>query len=184
MDEASPLNGHDHSQNNDQESTPLRPPSEESSKEKPTDVVKRPKRAILLDSWLLESIAVGFSAGCFIAIAVVLYVFDGKLRPEIGHDINLNTIVSILATGSKSALVFAVGEAIGQLKWLWFQDPTKGQSPLVSIQRFDAASRGPIGSLMILVHHRSCSLVSLGAAVIVLLLACLLYTSDAADEMD
>ncbi|CAG8045873.1 unnamed protein product [Penicillium olsonii] len=171
MDEASPLNGHDHSQNNDQESTPLRPPSEESSKEKPTDVVKRPKRAILLDSWLLESIAVGFSAGCFIAIAVVLYVFDGKLRPEIGHDINLNTIVSILATGSKSALVFAVGEAIGQLKWVWFQDPTKGQSPLVSIQRFDAASRGPIGSLMILAHHRSCSLVSLGAAVIVLLLA-------------
>ncbi|KAF7528202.1 hypothetical protein PCG10_001492 [Penicillium crustosum] len=171
MNEALTLNGYDRGQNNDHESTPLRPLSVQSSKEKRIDVVKRPKRAILLDSWLLESIAVAFSVGCFIAIAVVLYVFDGKLRPEIGHGINLNTIVSILATGSKSALVFAVGEAIGQLKWLWFQDPTKSQSQLVSIQRFDAASRGPFGSFMILYHHRSCSLVSVGAAVIVLMLS-------------
>ncbi|CAI7569687.1 unnamed protein product [Penicillium bialowiezense] len=171
MNEALPPNGYDRGQNNDHESTPLRPLSVESSNKERIDVVKRPKRAILLDSWLLESIAVAFSVGCFIAIAVVLYVFDGKLRPEIGHGINLNTIVSILATGSKSALVFAVGEAIGQLKWLWFQDPMKSQSQLVSIQRFDAASRGPFGSLMILYHHRSCSLVSVGAAVIILLLS-------------
>ncbi|CAG7995224.1 unnamed protein product [Penicillium salamii] len=171
MNEAVPLNDYDRGQNNDHESTPLRTLSVESSKKERIDVAKRPKRAITLDSWLLESIAVAVSMGCFIAIAVVLYIYDGEVRPEIGHGINLNTIVSILATGSKSALVFAVGESIGQLKWLWFQDPTKSESQLVSIQRFDAASRGPSGSAMILYHHRFCSLVSVGAAVIVLLLS-------------
>lgn len=39
------------------------------------------------------------------------------------------------------------------------------------MQVFDAASRGPLGSLGILIHHRAQSLVFLGAAVIVLLLA-------------
>lgn len=37
------------------------------------------------------------------------------------------------------------------------------------MQRFDAASRGPLGSLIILIHHRAQSLVSLGAAIIILL---------------
>ncbi|KAJ5334043.1 uncharacterized protein N7506_007826 [Penicillium brevicompactum] len=165
MTEVIPLNSHDGSESNDHDSTPLR------HKEEPTDFEKPPRRSIWMDSWLLESIALAFSVACFIAIFVVLYVHDGKLRPEFGHGINLNTIISILATGCKSALVFAVGEAIGQLKWLWFQNPMESQSQLVSIQRFDAASRGPLGSIMILFHHRACSLVSIGAGVIVLLLS-------------
>lgn len=63
-----------------------------------------------------------FSTACFIAIVAVLIAFNRKKRPNISYDLSLNTIVSVLATACKSSLVFAVGEAISQLKWVWFQD--------------------------------------------------------------
>ncbi|OQE23250.1 hypothetical protein PENSTE_c009G08821 [Penicillium steckii] len=128
-----------------------------------------PRRSVWLDSWLFEWITLVFSIACFIAISIILWIYDGKERPELVHGLSLNTIISALATGCKSSLVLVIGEAISQLKWLWYQDPNQRQ--LVGMQRFDAASRGPLGSLMIIVHHRARSLVSLGAAIIVLLLA-------------
>ena len=107
------------------------------------------------------------------ATVFVLWVYDGKEQPEMSYNLSLNTIISVLGTGCKSALVLVIGEAISQLKWLWFQDPgqSQNQNQLVGIQRFDAASRGPLGSLMIIFHYRARSIVSLGATIIVLLLA-------------
>lgn len=161
------------SQDDDGDTSLPKPHSEASIKEEVpnSDVQKPPRRAIWLDSWSFEWITLTFSIACFVAICIVLWIYDGKVRPEMDHDLSLNTIISVLATGCKSALILVIGEAISQLKWLWFQNPTQAQSQLVGIQRFDAASRGPLGSLMIIIHHRARSLVSLGAAVIILLLA-------------
>lgn len=166
MSEATPLTDN---QNNDCETSLSRLPAEATSKV--PGIQKPPRRSAWLDSWLFEWLTLAFSTSCFIAIIVVLWVYDGKVRPEMGHNLNLNTIISVLATGCKSALVLVIGEAISQLKWLWFQDPGQDQGQLVGIQRFDAASRGPLGSLMIIIHHRARSLVSLGAIAIILLLA-------------
>lgn len=79
-------------------------------------------KSFTLDSWVLEIISMIFSTACFIAIVAILIAFNGKKRPSISYDLSLNAIISILATACKSSLVFAVGEAIGQLKWVWFQD--------------------------------------------------------------
>ena len=79
-------------------------------------------KSFMLDSWVLEIISMIFSTACFIAIVAILVAFNGKKRPNISYDLSLNTIISMLATACKSSLVFAVGEAIGQLKWVWFQD--------------------------------------------------------------
>lgn len=162
MMEMAPLTDHGDGANHS------RSPSEISSKK----VQKPLRRATWLDSWLFEWITLVFSVSCFVTIAVILWVYDGKVRPELGHDLSLNAIISALATGCKSALVLVIGEAICQLKWLWFQSPRRrdGQQ-LIDIQRYDAASRGPLGSLMIVFHHRAQSLVSLGAIIVVLLLA-------------
>ncbi|OQE21313.1 hypothetical protein PENSTE_c012G00908 [Penicillium steckii] len=125
--------------------------------------------SIWVDTWLFEILTLAFSVACFIAICVCLWVYDKKSRPQMGYRLNLNAIVSTLATGCKSSLALVVGEAICQLKWLWFQDSRQRQ--LFGIQAFDAASRGPLGSLKIIFYHKGRSLASLGAVVMVLLLA-------------
>lgn len=73
--------------------------------------------------------------------------------------------MSILATGSKSSLLCMIGTLIGQLKWIWFQDEKK--------HPFDDASRGPWGSVMILLRgsRKGCFALSLGAIITVLSLA-------------
>jgi len=89
------------------------------------------------------------------------------------HDLSLNTIISVLATGCKSALLLVTAEAISQLKWLWFHITSKSKSytQLIGIQKFDAASRGRLDSLLIITHYRAMSFVSLGAVIVILLMA-------------
>ncbi|RHZ47233.1 DUF3176 domain-containing protein [Aspergillus thermomutatus] len=124
--------------------------------------------SLTLDTWFGESIAMSFSFLCFIAIVAVLWVYDKKPNPNLKYGLTLNTIVSVLGTGCKSSLIFAVAEAIGQLKWVWFRNK---RSRLHDMQSFDDASRGPLGSMMILFEHKAFSLVSLGAAITLLSLA-------------
>lgn len=98
-----------------------------------------------LGSWLL-------SFACVAAIAGVLWYHDGKLQPEhLFAGITLNAFIAIFAAVSKAALILPVSEAIGQLKWMWFQKDVK----LWDFQIFDAASRGPWGSFMLLIRIRT-----------------------------
>ncbi|KAL4805366.1 hypothetical protein BDV18DRAFT_161022 [Aspergillus unguis] len=126
-------------------------------------------RARVQDSWILETVSVGFSDASFIAICAVLIAYNSKPRPALVHDLELNAIISVLATACKSCLTLAVAEAISQLKWVSLQ--SEKYKKLVSIQAYDDASRGPLGSLMLLISQRCRSLVSLGAGILVLLLA-------------
>ena len=162
--EPGPLNG---AQPQDSEETSISAPSE--TKAKTRKKTPKAKRSLWLDTWLLEGIALSFSIACLVAIFGVLAAYDNKKRPQLAYKITLNTIISVLATGCKSSLILVIGEAICQLKWLWFQNPT--QRRLFGMQSFDAASRGPLGSLMIIIEHGAHSLVCLGAALIILLLA-------------
>ncbi|PLB36247.1 DUF3176 domain-containing protein [Aspergillus candidus] len=161
--ESAPLNGA-HTEDCEERSLSAAP-SETKTHGKKT----KAKRSIWLDSWLFEGISLSFSIACLVAIFGVLVAYDNKKRPQLAYKITLNTIISVLATGCKSSLVLVIGEAICQLKWLWFQDPS--QRRLFGMQSFDAASRGPLGSLMIVINHRARSFVCLGAALIILLLA-------------
>lgn len=68
------------------------------------------------ESWWPEVAAVGLSAACIIAIAVVLATFNGKPAPALSYGLTLNAIVSVLATTSKAAMIFAISSALGQLK--------------------------------------------------------------------
>lgn len=124
--------------------------------------------SIWLDTWIFEWIMLFFSASCFIAICVILKVYDGKVRPEMAYGVTLNAIISALATGCKSSLILVIGEAICQLKWQWFQNPKRRE--LSDMQTFDAASRGPLGSILLVISHHGYSLASFGATVTILLL--------------
>ncbi|KAL4887793.1 hypothetical protein BDV59DRAFT_196983 [Aspergillus ambiguus] len=122
----------------------------------------------ILDTWFYEILAIVFSVACFVSIVGVLVAYNKKPAPSLSYGLTLNAIISILATASKSALIFAIGECIGQLKWVWFY---KRRKQLDGMQLFDSASRGPFGSLMVILQHRGKSLVSLGAFITILALA-------------
>lgn len=99
---------------------------------------------LILNTWLCEILAIIFSFACFIAITCVLWVFNDKPPPDFAYGFTLNAIISILATASKSSLIYVIGECIGQLKWIWFYQKEKKR--LYDMDLFDNASRGPLGS--------------------------------------
>ncbi|KAJ5413806.1 hypothetical protein N7509_000433 [Penicillium cosmopolitanum] len=123
--------------------------------------------SITLDTWILEGASLGFSIACLMSIYGILFAYNGKPRPEFPYNVSLNAIVSVLATACKSSLIFVVGAGLSQLKWVWFQNRRK----LSSIQAFEDASRGPMGSISFLFRHQGQSIASLGATILILMLA-------------
>ncbi|KAJ5766581.1 uncharacterized protein N7511_004197 [Penicillium nucicola] len=122
----------------------------------------------LEDTWILECFALGFSFASFIAVIIILKAYDQKPSPHLSYGLTLNTIISLLATSSRSSLLFVVAGAIGQLKWVWFG---RREQPILDMQSFDDASRGPLGAMYLLFQHRGLSIASLGAIVTILSMA-------------
>ncbi|CAG8380063.1 unnamed protein product [Penicillium salamii] len=138
----------------------------------PTESKETPRNrkgfnARCLDTWLVETIAVLFSVACFLAICGILIAYNGKPRPDLRYGMSLNAIISVLATGCKSSLLFTIGEALGQLKWVWFRGKAR---PLVQLQTFDSASRGPFGSIVLL-FQRGHWVASFGAGIVIVFLS-------------
>jgi hypothetical protein len=100
--------------------------------------------------WIPEIVAAASSALYLLALSVLLSVYDNK--PIFSwYGITLNTVVSLLSTASKAFLMLAVGEAMGQWKWILF---SRERRLLIDFERLDSASRGPLGSLKMLWHGR------------------------------
>ncbi|CAG8935853.1 unnamed protein product [Penicillium salamii] len=160
---------------------------EENSSDKelvPTPSSWLPWKAVTLDTWFFEIIAIFFSLTCLMAIFSILQVrndswkdtektniqkvYNQKAKPEFSYGITLNAIISIVGTAAKSSLLFAVGECISQLRWISLRSAPQ---PLFSVQVYDSASRGPLGSLQMIIRDKCRSLATLGASIIVLALA-------------
>jgi hypothetical protein len=77
---------------------------------------------ITLDTWIPEILALFISAIPIVAITAILKFYENEKRPELSYGITLNAIVSILATASRSMLIFAVSMCISQLKWCWYHE--------------------------------------------------------------
>jgi hypothetical protein len=123
----------------------------------------------VLDTWSYEAMAMAFSLGCFVAVFLILITYNNNTVPHYFPGITLNAIISTLGTASKSALLYVIAKCVGQLNWIWFYK-SKKKKPLSAIQVFDSASRGPLGSLFLILQHRGQTLVSLGATITVLTL--------------
>lgn len=81
---------------------------------------------------------------------------------------NLNAIVSTLATLSGSSMLFSVSAAMGQAKWDWISEQPR---PLRDLELLDEASRGPLGSFEMLFHRTALSITTLGSVATLLNLA-------------
>lgn len=96
--------------------------------------------------WKQELASLVLGTSCFIALAALLYVYDGKTIFS-WHGITLNTLVSILSTAAKVLVLYSVAESTSQWKWLHFSEQ---KHFLIDFDKIDAASRGPLGSFKLL----------------------------------
>ena len=96
--------------------------------------------------WLWEFCGWSLSTACLMTIVGLLAHYNGKPLRDWPHSITLNSTLAILSAVSKSALMIPVAAGLGQLKWTRLR---KGRK-LYDLQRFDDASRGPLGSVSLI----------------------------------
>ncbi|PPJ50404.1 hypothetical protein CBER1_06978 [Cercospora berteroae] len=119
--------------------------------------------------WWFEVLGMVTSVAALLAIFGILFAYSGEPLSAWKAELRPNTIVAVLSTLSKSAMLMVVAQCIGQLKWLYF---AQRPHPLQHIEIFDDASRGPLGSAKLLVHvNWTALLASLGAIITLLSLA-------------
>jgi hypothetical protein len=80
----------------------------------------------------------------------VLKEYDNQPLPSWPSQITLNTVVALLSTISRAALLEPVIQSVSQYKWIWFQK----KRPLKDYAAWDEASRGPLGSLALVFTTR------------------------------
>lgn len=122
------------------------------SLEEQTNLPKLHRGAIYhLRAWWHEVVWCLLAVGLLIALIILLRYYDRRPAPKWSNDLSLNTVVAIIATVCRALTVIPVSEGLSQLKWNSF---ARTQRPLEDLYTFDQASRGPFGSLALLVKLR------------------------------
>ncbi|CAD0107874.1 unnamed protein product [Aureobasidium uvarum] len=103
-------------------------------------------------TWSFELVAAVFSVACFIGLIILLAVSRGKeQRYWFGGHITLNGLVALITTITRASVMVSVAASLSQLKWNRFASNTS-LHPLDDLSRYDSASRGPWGSLNLLIR--------------------------------
>ncbi|KAF2680428.1 hypothetical protein K458DRAFT_254370, partial [Lentithecium fluviatile CBS 122367] len=89
-------------------------------------------------SWVIGTLSL-------FALLLLLALFSDKAVTSWNSKVSINAIVSALAQTAQSSLAVSLGSGISQLKWDWLR--TRRQRK--DIETFDNASRGPLGSLVL-----------------------------------
>ena len=102
--------------------------------------------------WLFEIVTLLIAATGLIALIFVLQAYNGKPNPKWSLHLTLNTTVSLISTLFRFCILFAVSRCIGQNGWLLFAGKQHRLDDYVS---YDSASRGPLGSIQLLIRARA-----------------------------
>lgn len=116
--------------------------------------------------WLMEILSFVVSLVALAVIIAILATHQDKSLPQWPTLISINSLVSIFTSILKAAMLLPVAEGISELKWIWFLAPR----PLSDMDRFDTASRGPLGAFKFFRNYHNL-LALLGAMIIILTLA-------------
>lgn len=104
-------------------------------------------RKIVYRLWLVELLAVCVSVLFLVALFGVLKAFNLRAVTEKGLFSGLpTTLVNALTTVMRTAMLLPVATALAQLQWSWFQT----ERELLDIETFDDATRGVLGSFILL----------------------------------
>ncbi|ORY69038.1 uncharacterized protein BCR38DRAFT_472446 [Pseudomassariella vexata] len=113
--------------------------------------VKREKHPVLRWGWIWEALSVTASFGCMVAVMVILIKMQEQPLSDWAFFISLNATIAIFITAAKSMLLLSVAACISQCKWTHFKASAR---KLHELDLFEEASRGPLGSLVLLFRVR------------------------------
>ncbi|EKG10176.1 hypothetical protein MPH_12776 [Macrophomina phaseolina MS6] len=99
--------------------------------------------------WYWELACMFLGTCCIVAVIIILATVNGIALDSWKFPIQPNSLISVFITVGKSALLLPVAECISQAKWIQFKN---APHPLVKLQEYDEASRGPWGSLQLLLN--------------------------------
>ncbi|KAI1760989.1 hypothetical protein GGR53DRAFT_525466 [Hypoxylon sp. FL1150] len=116
-------------------------------------------------NWEFFALSVSFSSMATM-VALLAYV-DGRPPPQWNGFLSLNALISSLGAISRTSMGFAISSCLAQAKWNWFKRRT---DTLIAFDRFDEASRGPWGSLWLVIWLRASHWVVVGAIVTIILI--------------
>ena len=131
-------------------------------------------RSILLhivnNWWTVELLGVALSFACLGVVIVLCINIEGKPLSHWRLPISPNSIIAILTTVSKTAILMVLSEVISQWKWLYYHQAQPQR--LGNIDTFNEASQGPFGALKFLLKMRtSATIASTSSAIVIACLA-------------
>lgn len=158
------------------EQTPISPSGASDVDKRSSNIAQRIEEGLwryslsgnVLKRWLLEIICWLVSAVCMAIIIGFLIYYKNKKIPNWPGSLTLNAFIAVLSKVSGAALILPVSEALGQLKWSWFQGHSK---TMWDFEIFDNASRGPWGAFLLLIRTKGRALAALGAVITLFSLA-------------
>lgn len=124
---------------------PVFPPGNEPA----TTSRRGPRRGLFghIGAWTKEIVWCIVSVILVVVLVITLAQYDNKELPKWKMGLTLNTVIAIIATVCRSAMVVPVAEGLSQLKWNWF---VTQERPLKDIRTFDQASRGPWSAIALI----------------------------------
>ncbi|KAL9611182.1 MAG: hypothetical protein Q9167_004167 [Letrouitia subvulpina] len=100
--------------------------------------------------WWVEAGACFLSMAALFAFVATLYPHQDRPLPQWPYKISVNSLISIYVIIIKAMVLFVIAEGMSQLKWRRLSH----NRPLTDLVRYDEASRGPLGSLSLLLRLR------------------------------
>ncbi|OAL55043.1 hypothetical protein IQ07DRAFT_284443 [Pyrenochaeta sp. DS3sAY3a] len=131
--------------------------------------------------WEIVSWAIGTIA--LAALLILLTMFHTKETSIWKSRLSMNAIIAALSQTSQSSLAVSLASGISQSKWEWLRSKRQRRD----IETFDKASRGPLGSLMLIweqIRWRRLHIVLLGAVATIFLVAFSTFAQQAASVME
>ena len=102
---------------------------------------------VVADSWALEWASLSCSVVLLVGLIVLFRIFEGHPTTTWPPALSFTTVIAIMSKAIQITLMLPVAASISQLGWVHFYRPRA----LVDFQTFDAASRGLLGSLSLLI---------------------------------
>ncbi|KAI1734368.1 hypothetical protein F4680DRAFT_344083 [Xylaria scruposa] len=118
--------------------------------------------------WLWEFSLWSISSAAFGSQLAVLYAYSASPLPDLPWGITLNALISTLSAFSTSTLIAVASSIVGQQKWLHL---SRAEISLSELALYDEASRGPLGSLVLLAKAREWGITPITTMVMILSLA-------------
>lgn len=102
---------------------------------------------VIADDWVLEGASLICSVLLLVGLMTLFSIYDGKFTDRWSASVSFSTVIAIMSKAIKTTLMLPVTASISQMGWAHFHR----SRPVLDFQKFDAASRGLLGTIRLLV---------------------------------